>query len=251
MDFVRIHIDQTFKQVVIYKLTEKFALFTLLLASISSFAQTNSEVKMLARPQQDQILLRWAPTKASTWQYANTYGYTLERYTILRDEVLLKPVEKVIIGAFKPYPEEKWEHKMEENDYAAVAAQAIYGETFELTQNYSSDIMQVINKTKELEQRYSFALFAADQSFEVAQMEGLAFTDTSAKKNEKYLYKVYANIPPSIDEVDSGTVYIGISDFAPLPEPLDFTADFGDGIVMLQWNREFFFCFYNSFILSR
>ncbi len=144
-----------------------------------------------------------------------------------------------------------WENKIDQNDYAAIAAQAIYGETFELTQNYATDILQVINKTKELDQRFSFALFAADQSYKVAKMEGLAFTDTLAKSNEKYLYKIYANIPISIDEVDSGTVYIGMADYAPLPKPFEVSAQFGDGIIMLKWNREFFERIYNSFIIER
>lgn len=215
-----------------------------------SYAQ-ESKVAILARAQKGHILLRWAPTKAVVWQLANKYGYTLERHTILRDSILLQQVEKTVVGTFFPQPLAAWENKIDQDDYAAIAAQAIYGETFELTQNYSSDIMQVINKTKELDQRFSFALFAADQSFAVAKMEGLAFKDSLAKSNEKYLYKIYANIPISIDEVDSGTVYIGIADFAPLPKPFEVSARFGDGIVMLKWNREFFEQIYNGFIIER
>lgn len=222
-----------------------------LVSSIPSLGQDGPEMKILTRAQKDKILIRWAPENAVAWKFANKYGYTLERYTILRDSTLVNPVEKTTLGVFQPLPKASWENVIDLNDYAAVAAQAIYGEGFELTQNYSSDVIQVVNKTKEQEQRFSFALYAADQSFRVAEMCGLAFTDRLAKKNERYLYKVFANIPPEIYSIDSASVYIGLSQFAPLPKPIDVQALFGDRAVMLKWNREFFEREYNSFIIER
>ncbi|ELR73220.1 hypothetical protein C900_05269 [Fulvivirga imtechensis AK7] len=216
-------------------------------------AQQNSEVKVLARAQEDVILLRWAPTDAISWEYGNKYGYTIERYTVIKDSVLLKPAVKILLtpGGIKPEPPEVWEPRIDQNDYAAIAAQAIYGETFELTEDYAKDIVQVINKTKELEQRFSFALFAADQSFKVAEMSGLAFVDKNARENEKYMYKVISNVPDSVQQITPGTFFIGLMDHAPLPQPIDLEATFGDRIVMLKWNREFFERVYNSFVIER
>ncbi|MFW2374925.1 MAG: hypothetical protein ACN4ES_00145, partial [Cellulophaga baltica] len=42
-------------------------------------------IQVIARAQQDKILVRWAPTDAVVWQRANTYGYTLERFTVYRN----------------------------------------------------------------------------------------------------------------------------------------------------------------------
>ncbi len=75
-------------------------LVVLTLNYLAVLAQEKAEIKIIARAQKKNILLRWAPTKAVTWQYANKYGYTLERYTVLRDSALLTQVEKITIGTF-------------------------------------------------------------------------------------------------------------------------------------------------------
>ncbi|HAP59811.1 MAG TPA: hypothetical protein DCR93_10020, partial [Cytophagales bacterium] len=224
--------------------------FLLLLGSRPVWSQTNGEVAVIGRAQPGKILLRWAPTKSAGWVYANQYGYTLERITMFRNGEAVVPVERVVLGISRPAPEAEWEPLIE-NDYAAVAAQALYGETFELSQNYDEDIMQIVNKAQEQDQRWSFALFAADQDYQVAQMCGLAFTDEGVRPGEQYLYQVYANIPPLIYPLDTGSVYISLEDYAPLPQPREVSGVFGDGAVLLRWNRVFFEETYNSFIIER
>ncbi len=216
-----------------------------------SYAQVG-KIEVIGRAQENKILIRWAPTSFSDWYFLNKYGYSLERYTITKDSVLVTPPTKVVMSnLIKPKSLNDWETFVDMNDYAAIAAQVLYGETIEISVNQGTDISQIIQKTTEQEQRFSFGLFAADQSFEVAEMAGLGFADINAIKGEKYLYKIISNVPDSIAIIDEGTVFLGLVDYIPLPEPLELKGYFGDGSVTLSWNRTFFERIYNSFVVER
>src|SRR5690606_4986951 len=110
---------------------------------------TENAVHLLARAQENKILLRWAPTQPILWLKGNEYGYRIERYTIYRDGQRLATPEKVILTdvPLKPDPVETWEKMVNENDYAAIIAQSIYGESFvvEGAENVTG-IMEIVNK---------------------------------------------------------------------------------------------------------
>jgi len=223
-----------------------------LVVAIQGYAQVN-RIEVITRAQEDKILLRWAPTNFVSWHYLNEYGYTIERYTVTKDSVMVNPPVKIILHPIplKPKPLNDWEALVDENDYAAIAAQVIYGETLELSGNKGNDITQIVYITKEQQQRFSFALLAADQSFQVAEMSGLGFIDLNARKEEKYLYKIISNVPDSIAQINEGTAFVGLKDHIPLPEPIDLEAEFGDQTVILKWNRSFFERIYNSFMVEK
>lgn len=224
----------------------------LLLFSTASVAQ-QGKIQLVARAQPDKILLRWAPTSSVVWELANKYGYTIERYTVLKDSVLLDPREFVVMTPplVKPRPQAEWETQIDTDDYAAVAAQAIFGETFELSQNYDKDIFQIAQKTQERDQRFSFALFAADQSFKAAELSGLGIADFDVDERETYLYRVFANIPVETYQVDTAVVYLSNKNVSPLPQINDVEAEFGDKGVVLSWNKSLTDRFYNSFIVEK
>ena len=226
-----------------------FSICFLLTAKL--FGQVESRVAIIAKAHPDKILLRWAPTTATAWELANKYGYTLERYIVLRDSTILSPPERQELGQFKPVILNDWEIEIDKSDNAAIAAQAIYGETFEVAENFSTDIMQVVNKSTELNQRFSFALFAADQSYVTAQMSGIAFIDESVKPNEKYLYRVFANIPKELLSVDTGRVYLAPFEIAPLPPPTEVAIVISNRVATVQWNKGLYDRVYNTFIIER
>ncbi len=196
------------------------------------------KLHIVARPLPDSIVLRWAPTDFKTWETANIYGYKLLRYTISRDTSLLSlPVYKELANTIKVSDINAWESPVKRNKYAAIAAQALFGKTFDIDAGKGFNPENIYNKTKEQEQRFSFALFAADMSPEVAELSGLGFTDKTAKKNEKYLYRILINFPDSITEKsDTAFVFTGISDYKPLPAPVEFKAEFDDRLAKLSWN---------------
>lgn len=211
-----------------------------------------NNLQMLGRAQPDHVLLRWAPSTPMAWHYINQYGMKLERYTILRNgKVLDVPEKKVYTEIFKPLPLAEWEAISEKNEYALVAAQAIYGESFEVTENFSSDIAKALNKSKEMEQRHLFAMFAADQSKDVARASGLFYEDREVKMGEKYLYTISSLVPANVMKIDTGSVYLSLDNYFPLPAPKGLTAEMQESTVMLSWEGKRFQDFYNSFILEK
>lgn len=208
------------------------------------------KIELLARPFSDSVVLRWAPNNSLTWEQANKTGYLLEKVTIMRNGELLTQPERIVLTQtpYLPHPLYKWEGPVKENKYAAIAAQALYGETFEVQNKTATDAYSLITKIKERDTRFSFALFAADQSPEVAKLSGLWFTDKNVKKGEKYLYRIYlaGNVI-----ADTGIAYTGPDEFQPLPKPIDVMAEFKDRKVDLTWNQKYFLRIYNAYILER
>ncbi len=198
-----------------------------------------SKLHLISRPLPDSILLRWVPINYRTWSLGNQYGYNLVRYTILRDSAVLNNPERVALTSLpvKPLELNNWESLVKSNKYAGIAAQAIFGKSFEVDAGKGFNPQNVMYKAKEQQQRFAFALYAADMSPKVAKAAGLWFTDKTAKKNEKYLYRVFLNLPDSLlAEADTAYTFTGISEFQKLPAPVEFTSEFGDKLVKLGWN---------------
>ncbi|WOC53132.1 hypothetical protein BPO_p0049 (plasmid) [Bergeyella porcorum] len=51
-----------------------------------------------------------------------------------------------------------------------------------------------MNKSQELDQRFAFALMAADLDFKVAELAGWGYVDRDVKPGEKYLYSISINL---------------------------------------------------------
>lgn len=215
--------------------------------------ETKTSLKLLVRPLPDSILLRWAPNNFDGWNAGNKYGYKIVRFTIMKDGRATsgpKP-EMLTPEPIKPWPLQSWEKYADTDDYVAVAAQAIYGETFEITAQKSTNVFEVVNKVKEQDSRFTFALFAADQSPVAARASGLWFTDRNVIKGEKYLYRVYLASPQNILKSDTAFAYTGVDEYLPLPKPLNFKGEFGDKSVLLHWDRKTLERYYNSYTLER
>lgn len=214
-----------------------------------SKSKKGSKVRLIARPLPDSIVLRWAPSKARLWDDANKIGYTLERYTILRDKKLLKKPEKVILGSkIKPRELADWE-KYADDEYVSVAAHLIYNSSYKDIKA-GNNIYIAIKKSEELDHRFGFSLFAADRSAKAADLSGLRYSDKSVKENEKYLYRVYLSGNPGY-VADTGFVFTGVSEYQPLPRPIDFKAKWSDQSVTLSWNNDMLKQFYNGYYIER
>lgn len=209
-----------------------------------------SGLEILCNPKPDSIQLRWAPTSSKTWRLGNTYGYKIIRYTVLQDKKIPKEIPQTLLTpeALKPVAIEEWQEYADEK-MVAIAAECIYGATFKgITSGGNPHI--AYKKYNEEQHRYSFALYAADQSMQAAILSGLYFADKTAKENEKYLYKVYLNTPDSIPS-DTASVFTGISEYKPLPKPQDVQAEWGDKQVKLSWNIVYQARIYNSYFVEK
>ncbi|MGB3463645.1 MAG: hypothetical protein WBA74_00170 [Cyclobacteriaceae bacterium] len=219
----------------------------------SSVAQNRTGIKLIGKATKRSIQLRWAPDSPSAWQLANEYGYTVERVKLSENGKIVKDqVTKIISDVvLKPASQAQWEAAIDGDDYVAVAAQAIFGETFEVSEDFGSDIAQVVNKAKELENRYSFALFSADQSVQAATLSGLYLEDELIAPNTKYVYRVYANVPSDILPIDTGFVYLGMDSYKELPPIPDVSVQFDDHLAMISWDASVLEKVFNSFWVER
>jgi uncharacterized protein len=192
-------------------------------------------LRVVARVSTDSISLRWAPSDFSTWKTGNVSGYQVERYTVVKNGIVLNVPERLILTPrpLKPQPEQAWESLVRKDKYAAVAAQALFGAAFEMDFS-QNDVFQIVNKVKENEQRFAFALFCADMSLSVSMASGLFIADHQAKSGEKYLYRV--SIIQSADTV-RGSIYTGLDEIYTIPKPNGLSVMVQDTRAILQWNH--------------
>jgi hypothetical protein len=216
-------------------------IFLLGLTTSGVLAQDNNdELRLLARPMPDSVMLRWAPTSYQLWLSGNLHGYMVSRTRILKDGKFIEnPVPELMTDKpLKPAPLDRWEKVSEKDDYAGVAAQAIYGEDFEVDAGGSQQgIMEIINRASEQESKYGFALLAADISPEVARLSGLWLTDSNVKSGEKYLYKVWPVKQPGDGVPDTAYYYTGTDEYLALPSPANVMVKPGDKSVTLTWEK--------------
>lgn len=229
------------------------SLFTIIY-TFSTLAQPTQKpvrpsIGVVAKTFGDSIMLRFAPTTPVAWQKGNRSGYTIERYVLFRDGKRLKNPERTTLVSTKPLPFPAWETLAKQNKYAAIAAQAIYGKTFSVANN-SAGMMAMVSVAKETENRFSFALFAADQSFQTAAAAGLAYTDRQVKKGEQYLYRIFLHESQEY-AIDTGFVFIEVSNVKKLPKVSGLKAVFGDKSVVLSWNNVYYKDVYSSYTIER
>ena len=105
----------------------------LLMVAIQSLAQPHYHTQAKACVTEEGVILRWSPADYATWRIADTMGYTIKRYTILRNGEVLAPEEiqnpaNILTAHVKVAPIDQWEPFANEK-YVAIAAECIYGET--------------------------------------------------------------------------------------------------------------------------
>lgn len=234
-----------------------FTAYCLLMCCVLTKAQEQDllavqepQIVVMARPTTDgTIMLRWAVTTSKAWRKLNIYGYALKRYTIIRNKTTLTEPVELSLGTFKPKPLEEWMSVIEDNDNAAVMAQSLYGDSFDV--EGQDELSAIVNLAEEQEQRFTWGLYAADQDYQTAQMAGLGYIDSNVQPNEKYVYKLSSLIPESELSVKEGGVFIGLQDHEALPKPLDLASIFMDGKTMLSWNYAIHNQTYSSYFIER
>ncbi|MFB9056645.1 fibronectin type III domain-containing protein [Mariniflexile ostreae] len=237
----------------LYKL--HITLIITLIWSSLSMAQTPvndsiPSIKILARVQQNKILLRWAVNEGVAWKKSNTNGFILEKYLFSKDGQRLPEPQKLWEKPIKADALETWETIIENNDFAAIIAQALYGDSF-LVEGSQGQLADIINLVEENEQRFTFALMAADMNFEAATKAGWGYTDTEVKPNEQYAYKIKSALPQELLGLNSSVTIAGLKNFEPLPAPIDLQGMFNDKHVLITWEYDLFKSIYTSYNLER
>ena len=216
-----------------------------------NFCQSKKpSVVVTARAQQDKILVRWAINNPIEWQRAHKKGFVINRFTIKRDGKVLDVPEKNVLTPkpLVPAKLEKWMDIIQKDNNAAIVAQAIYGESFTVTDAKEGKLSKILNVANELDQRYTFALYGADMNFEAAQLAGWGLVDSNVKLNEIYAYQVTVFQTP---KVANSSFVVGLKDFELLPIISDFTAIPDDKKVMLSWDYDTYKNIYSSFMIEK
>lgn len=202
-----------------------------------SIVADNLQIQAKLLRKNNIVKLRWVVPNAQIWASTKKTGFKIERYTIKRDDIFLPaPERKVLNESIFAQPLEQWEIAVKSNSYAAVVAQALYGESFTLstTKTNESDIQHLIAESNELEQRFLVSMYAADLDFSVAQMAGWGYVDSTAKANEEYLYRVYCADSSLQENVSYAICHT--DEELELPTPNYFRGNFGDKVVLLSWD---------------
>ncbi len=227
----------------------------LILFTITSslWAQDTASVKVIARSLPNKVLLRWAVDQPLAWKTANEVGFWIERATISRNGEAVVPIERkqLVSQPLKPKPLEDWEELANQDQSVAILAQALYGDSFEVS-TPGNQMGQVFAINDELEQRFTFALVAAEQNFEASKLAGWAIEDETVMAGEKYVYSVSVATPgQSISNIKNGTVYASPDLFEALPKPIGLTGIFSDKKVGLSWNFNLLQNVYTNYQVER
>lgn len=223
--------------------------------AILGFAQSDSSYIALKATYADgRILLRWSASDASTWAETNRCGFRIERYTIRKHGVILQqPHKTVIADALKAEPLSSWEEIAGRSSYAAIIAQALYGESFSVTSggNNKNSIGSLVNLSRETEQRFLTSMYAAELDFKAACKAAWGFTDSSVTYGESYQYRIYPADTVLARNIQYGYAYVSTTAVEELPKPSYFTAKFADRCVMLKWYAHDLKTYYTAYVIQK
>ncbi len=194
----------------------------------------HAQIRVLAEPCGDSIILRWGPTNAQAWSSLNRTGYLIERIDI---SVAGHPVRSVITPQpLKPWTLDHFKTTFGPNDkYAAIAAQCFYGHNFNA--NLHQGQPGIRDKADVWKNRYGFAMQVADFDGEVARAEAVRLTDMKVRKGGVYIYRVYAAQPPLHGKIDTGNIMVENKDRALPARPHLGEIVTLDRIAELHWPR--------------
>jgi len=218
----------------------KFILMVLLISTVS-FGQSDEikdsikNIAAIANIKSDEVIIRWAPPDHIAWQFGNKSGYKVLRFRV--NYAGEKPIETKQIGndTIKPLSLEQWKAKFPENDkYAPIAAQALYGKKFQIGET-GFDPSNIKTLSQEQELRYSFALLVADLNADVADGLGLRIVDKNIEKDEQYLYAI---IPYDLTRMDTGFVFVDTRFPTPKPKAPDLEKNEMENQIELRWSIE-------------
>lgn len=231
----------------------------LLFALVCCFSYLYGSGQKLVQPRihvrtevhQDRVLLRWVASDAKSWPLLNKYGVKLERLTVARDGVLLdKPEEALLAEQLRPMESDRLKELVDRYPMGAVIAQAIFGESFEVSLG-DSPISKAIALDEERQQRYLFALYAADLCFPVAKELGWGFEDVKLQSGERYLYRVSSLVPKKELAIEGGAAFVIVGDTVRLPQPIELSAQFGPSGAYLSWDYNRLSSLYPAYWIER
>lgn len=236
------------------KLFVTSALLATLMTSIGVSALSGQDTVRIAAKgvyANNQVVLRWAPLDIESWRYSNGNGYSLERKTLRSGGQTLSITAfnasyVLLADSLMALPESQWESMADSSDLAGIAAGSIYGDSLDLLPPEGGGLLQIYNKSREVENRFGFSLFAADQDIKIAKAMGLAFVDTAVQADKEYVYFIKAL---GAAATMGGFASVETDSASVTSAPSGLLAAAADKAVMLQWNTDE--TRFSSFVVER
>ena len=196
-----------------------------------------AHIALTTRVDKDSVVLRWAPTKPGAWIVANRIGYVVERGKLEKNKKFNRDsFVRLTTSPLKPWTREEWLRRSPRDDnYAAIALQAVHGKAFIARPTGQGNMNVLRNAADELTNRYGFSLFSSDNDAVAAEGLGLRLVDHSVKIGEEYIYRVFLAGTDSSYIIDTAYAVVTPKAFEPPPPPPDFTAQGMDGSIALRW----------------
>lgn len=225
----------------------KLLLIFATIATIPALAQTlndsvkiytEGEIKVLAKVYKDSVVLRWAPNNHIAWAFANKGAYLVKRKTISKDSVLLDEQEVLLTpDSIKCMSLEKMKSYLGPNSqYGPIAAQAIYGKDFVTSKEATPG--NILNKKIEQENRYGFALYAADNDPRTATAIGLRYVDKTVRPGYFYTYTVQSIIPQKNYTLFPGVAAVNTVNIPSIPQLPQISTYGFENTVRLDWDAK-------------
>lgn len=248
----------------------------LLIGSLSVYAQQRSQnagmphkvknmkdsisqpknLQLIAKSYGDSVILRWGPSKATLWYFANKSGYQIIRYDMENGKILSGSRKILTPFPVKPWSLEEWKNKSAHTDsLAAVCAQLLYGKSKVISpagkKNTGINLYEAMNENYELNTQLGMALFLADLSPRLATGLGLRYADKSIVRGRSYAYAIFALTDPKLVKSDTCGFFINTAEIQPDPEMPAVTIEELDRKVIFTWNRVLAGMYFSSYYYER
>jgi hypothetical protein len=204
----------------------------------TTIAPRTAHLVLIARADNDSVVLRWAPSTAGAWRIANKLGFHIERVQIKTGGVLDTSTRKRLDAKIiKPWTLDELKNKFKEReDFVGIAGQTMYGKTFTTPDIDKGSVNELVYAAEELENRYGFAMLAADNDPKAAEVMGLRWVDKDVHPGETYAYRVFTASRDTTYRIDTGYCVIDVAPFVKPPSPEGLTAKSGDKNILLEWD---------------
>ncbi len=210
-------------------------------------------IAVLADGRQDSILVRWAPSSLTAWQWGNRTGYRLERYTVLKngkvDEAMLRR-PSLVVDTIRPLSKEEWEKLMLLDERAAIVSSGIYNEDFRAVSS-NAGMAEMINIKEQYDAKMGFSLFACDLNPSFAKGAALMYVDRDVRPGERYLYRVLLADKGKQNRVEPGNVLKSPEERQKLPRPTLVGIEWGDRTASVTWDTKKDVGIYTAYYLEK
>lgn len=194
----------------------------------------------------DSVVLRWAVANQPGWMPALISGFILQRTELdSKNRVVGKAAQRMTKDTIRPWTYASLERRLNRRDtFALLAAQCLYGETMRTIQPDDDLIGALQQAGDEADNRYGYALMAADFSAHAADILGLRWVDRNVKKGNKYIYTLHCAATNGQIWSDTALFVIKpdeIGPMQPLPAPVLTPAE---KQIAVSWKRDVHFTAY-------